>query len=268
MAKLKTTDTGSRPPQQPEQPAQSERQTLDVQLAELSAEISGIETEIQRTTGIIKAAPGRIAQAKADYDAAFLRSDTAGMTAAQDRIRAANEERAAAVAKLSDFAKPLEELRDRQTTLRLRALDAVKATGDELERARRAAQQAGMQLDVVSQMGSKLTGVVATLPHRPVTSEPSAVEPSESEPPAKPSCPRCRRSDEVQEVTPGRFVCRAGYHGALSFDVAGEIVGGFSPAISEDRHGARSRRQYDPPLDDGPRKGVGHGPRDSVTIMV
>lgn len=235
-----------------EQPARGEGPALDVQLAELAAEISRIETEIERTARIIKAAPGRIAQAKTDYDSAFLRSDTAGMAAAQDSIREANEERTAAIAKLDDFAKPLGDLRDRQSTLRLKILDAAKVDEEELLRVRRAVERVGMQIDVVSSMGCKLTGIVAALPHRPVTSEQSAVSPAAPEPPAKPKCPRCGRSDEVQEVAPGRFVCRTPYHGDLSFDATGEIVGGTRPAYYPPN---RSQRQYDPQMIDDRQAG-------------
>ena len=231
MAKSKTHDAGSRPTEQPEQPARSEGQALDIQLAELSNEISRIETEIERTAAIAKTTPGRIAQAKADYDAAFLRSDTAGMTAAQDRIRAANEERAAAVSKLGDFTKPLEELRDRSTTLRLKILDAVKATGDELEQARRAAQEARMHLDAVGHAAGKLTGIVASLqPYLPVvTSEQPPSEPAAPEPPGKPNCPRCGRADDVVEISPGHFCCQRTYHERLIFNADGkELPAGFA----------------------------------------
>jgi chromosome segregation ATPase len=201
MVKSKTTDTGSRA----EQSVQSEGQILGVQLAdvtragtELSKEITQTETEIERTAAIVKATPDKIARAKSDYDAAFLAADAGRQTEAQARIRAANEERAAAVAKLGDFTKPLEELRDRQTTLRLKILDAVKATTEEKERIKREAQKARMQLDAVGHTGFKLTGIIASLRrHRPVTSEQSAVEPAAPEPPTKlPEGPS--RADHIQ----------------------------------------------------------------------
>lgn len=262
MAKVKTAETGSRS----EQSAPPDGQPLDVQLAELSAEISGIETEIERTAGIIKAAPGRIAQAKADYDAAFLRSDTTGMTAAQDRIRAANEERAAAVAKLGDFPKPIRNLRDQQAALRAKILVASETAGQAFEQARAEVGRVGRLLDAAGGWGVRLSQLLPGIQKHTGT-EP-AQRPREAaapEPPAKPKCPRCGRSDEVQEVAPGRFVCRTGYHGTLTFDATGEVIGGTRPADDLSNH---SRRRYDPPVDDGPRKGVGHGPRDIVTIVV
>lgn len=207
----------SRSKQQPEQPAQSEEQTLDI-LDELSKEISRIEKDIESVVAIVKAAPGRIAAAAADYDAAFLRGDTAGMTDAQDRIRAANEERTAAAGRLGDFTKPLEALRDRQATARLSALDESQRAQAEVERARQAAATAVRRVDAAQHVGAKIVRAMALLGSYVPADEKACLPESPAVPAVvKPQCPRCRRSDLVAADGPGRWRCAAAWHGPISF---------------------------------------------------
>lgn len=160
MGKTKTTDTGKSVQQagEPDVPAQTE-QPLSDQLAAMSAEISQVETEIEQARNAIRATPARLAQAKGDFDRAFLAADEAGQAAALVTIRRVNEERAAAITKLDAFRHPLTALSARVASLQSAVLARVTAAGEAFERTRVENAQAGRLLDAVGATASRLSSV-------------------------------------------------------------------------------------------------------------
>lgn len=145
------------------EPASGVDRPLADQLSELSSEISKTESEIEGIVRIIQNTPNRLAQAKIDYDRAFIESNDAETKAAQATIREANEQRAAAVAKLGDYAELLERLRHRQSDLRQRITAASAMAKNDYESAYRQMVECSRYIDITGDMWARLSAMRSTL---------------------------------------------------------------------------------------------------------
>ena len=238
MAKqMKTTEKVSPQTECPAGGTNPAPESLDAQLAELSAEISKAEQGSERLLAIIKQTPARIATAKGAYDRAFNAGDDVTMESARAEIRRANLDRDESAVKLGELAAPVEQLRDRQGALRAIALETWTAAQAEEQRARRVAREAVARLDVVSATGSKVSGLVGSLglytapaaspPAAPVEAETPAkpaAEPAAGSYARKPACPRCLRADDVIQIELGKFTCTRPPHGRIIFGPDGQLV--------------------------------------------
>jgi hypothetical protein len=114
--------------------------------------------------------------------------------------------------------------------------------------------------------GAPITAPVS--PTSPKTAATPASSPAAES--SRPKCPYCLTSHDMRRIGwTDHWTCERKHHSQVVVDADGKIVRADPPTGGGPSRSSRMpRRQYDSPVDDGPRKGVAHGEPDHVTIVI